>query len=34
VARAESGGVIPATVELAEISGSETYIHARHAISP
>lgn len=30
VARTEHGGIIPATVELAEISGSETYIHARH----
>ncbi|MBI4734860.1 MAG: ABC transporter ATP-binding protein [candidate division NC10 bacterium] len=30
VARAENGGVIPATVELAEITGSETYIHAGH----
>jgi len=30
VARALDGGVIPATVELAEINGSETYIHARH----
>jgi glycerol transport system ATP-binding protein len=30
VARAESGGVIPATVELAEISGSETFLHVRN----
>ncbi len=29
--RAGNGGVIRATVELAEINGSETYVHARHS---
>jgi glycerol transport system ATP-binding protein len=28
--RAEGGGAMQATVELAEINGSETYVHARH----
>jgi glycerol transport system ATP-binding protein len=28
--RADGGGTLQATVELAEINGSETYVHARH----
>jgi glycerol transport system ATP-binding protein len=30
VDRPDDGGVVSATVQLAEISGSETYLHARH----